>query len=740
MRVAPPVVLSPEERVRLVRWSRGEPDRDARALRARIVLEAASGRQDTEIGALLGVGRLTAARWRHRFLALRLRSIDQVSGRLPRSGGIAPARVREIVRESSIGSHVGPRRVSTRSLARKFGVSHTSVRRIWTEFGVRPAGFEASPVRADPALPLEPRDVVGMYLVPPDFAMAFTLRSGVVGFSAPPPSAPSKWGDPFGGGPSGVASGPDLPAWALSPSTRPSRQRLLDLLRFLTELERAVGRRRPVQVVAVVPGLAGTKELSEWSGRRPNVRIARIPDFDAWSLTVLRNLERCGRLPSPDVRRHGRAETSRSIGLFLRSYSGTSGPFQWVASPSEVEADETGARLRYDLSVTGHPGFKNTPAVPPTMRAPTAPDAQLREMARVVLRKSLRVRPGEHVAIESWSETLPYANALVLETLRIGARPLVLYQDEPTYWAAVAENRPSSLARVGEHLRAAIAKSDALVTFFGPSDRERFHALPWSTRFRLGEYSDALYGAAAKAGTRAVQLALGRASPASARMYGVDLATWKDELIGGTSVDPELLRRRARRVADRLLEGTSVEISHPNGTRLALGLRHRRPQVSDGRVPPARPRGDFSLVQLPAGVVSVALDERVAEGTFRSNVPNSVGVFDAVGEVEDGRWTFTGGRLNRFSYARGQEVFGPSYERAGAGKDRVGLLSVGLNDRISMSPLLLDQAAGVLTLQVGRNDTAGGTNHVYWWAWLILKGADLKVDGKTLVKGGKLVE
>jgi len=411
-----------------------------------------------------------------------------------------------------------------------------------------------------------------------------------------------------------------------------------------------------------------------------------------------------------------------------------------VASSDEVAADDAGSRLRYDLSVTGHPGFKKPGAVQSLMRTSAVPDAHARQMARVVLRKCLRVRPGEHVVVESWSETIEYANAFVLETLRLGARPLLLYQDEPTYWAAVAENRPSNLARVGNHLRAAIAKSDALVTFFGPSDRERSHALPWATRFRLGEYPDALYGAAAKAGTRAVQLALGRASPASARMYGVDLTAWKAELVSGTTVDPALLHRRARRISRAFLAGRSVDISHPNGTRLRLGLRHRRPQVSDGLVPAARPKGDWSLVQLPAGVVSVALDERLADGIFRSNVRNSVGVSDTVGEVEGGLWTFSEGRLGRFSYERGHELFSQSYERAGPGKDRVGVLSVGLNDRISMAPLLRDQEAGALTLQIGRNDSAGGTNHANWWGWLILRGGDMKVDGKALVTSGKLVD
>ena len=740
MRVAPPVVLSPEERVRLYRWSRGNPARSRRALRARIILEAASGRQDIEIGRHLGVGRLTAARWRRRFLSTRLRGLEGPIVRTPRSSGIPAPRVQEILRASVQGARWGPMRVSTRALARRFGVSHTTVRRLWTEFGVRPVGVEASPRRPDPVLPLEPQDVVGLYLHPPDFAVALTLGPGSMG---PVFRKTNEYGESIPTGPVGSPA----PAWepptgtgsnVLSP--RPFGLRTRDFLRFLGEVERATVRGRPVRIVATLPGLSSAPAFREWQARRPNVLLNRTEDLETWRSRVLSDLDRSGRLPPSKGRHLGRGETTRSIGLFLTSYLGSSGPFQWVASPQEVAANDAGSRLRYDLSVTGHPGFKKLPAVRPSMRVPASPDPRAREMARVVLRRCLRIRPGEHVTVESWSETIEYANAFVLETLRLGARPLLLYQDEPTYWAAVAESRPSSLARVGDHLRAAIAKSDALVTFFGPSDRERFHALPSTTMFRLSEYRDALYGAAAKAGTRAVQLALGRASAASARMYGVDLATWKAELVGGTTVDPLLLHRRSRRISRLFRSGHTVEIAHANGTRLRLGLRQRRPQVSDGVVPRARPKGGWDLVQLPAGVVSVALDERVAEGILRSNVRNSVGVFDTVGEVEGGRWTFSNGRLTRFAYDRGLELFSQSYERGGAGKDRVGLLSVGLNDRISMAPLLLDQEAGSLTLQLGRNDGAGGSNHVAWWAWLVLRGADLTVDGKSLVKGGRLVE
>jgi len=703
------------------------------------VLAAAEGQRDLEIGDRLAVGRLTVARWRRRFLASRLRGIERPLARTPRSGGIPEPRVREILQASTAVPGTSTARASTRNLARRFGLSHTTVQRLRIEAGVRPMGIASAPFRPDPVRPLVPRDVVGVYLRPPDHALAFTLDSPA---GRPPPSTGAHEETNFSPPPR-VPRGFPTPSSELSSRLAPppsSSQRSREFLRFLVELETATGRSRPVRVIAAGPGLDRGPELRAWLVRRSNLRLEWAEDLDSWTRRVHGELERVGHVVGPEHRPRGQGETSRAIGLFLASYVGSSDPFQWVASPTEITTDHAGIRLRYDLSVTGHPGFKKPLAVRTGMRSSPAPDPRARAMARIVLRKSLRVRRGEHVAIESWSETLEYANAFVLETLQLGARPLLFYQDEPTYWAAVAGARPADLARIGDHLRAAIAKSDALVTFFGPSDRERFHALPPATRFRLGEYSDALYGAAAKAGTRAVQLALGRASPGSARMYGVNLGAWRDELVEGTSVDPELLHRRARRIARILFNGRKLEVSHPNGTRLRLGLRHRRPQVSDGLVPPARRGGDWSLVQLPAGLVAVALDERVADGVLVSNVANSVGVFDTVGEVDGGRWTFSDGRLSRFTYDRGQELFAESYARGGIGKDRIGVLSVGLNDRISTAPLLRDQEVGVLTLQLGRNDTAGGTNHVGWWAWLLLRGADLIVDGTALVKRGTLVE
>ena len=146
------------------------------------------------------------------------------------------------------------------------------------------------------------------------------------------------------------------------------------------------------------------------------------------------------------------------------------------------------------------------------------------------------------------------------------------------------------------------------------------------------------------------------------------------------------------------------------------------------------------MVTLPAGVVAVSVDERFAEGTFRSNFASSAAISGEVGDFSGGRWTFESGRLVRFAFDGGGEVFEESYRRAGVGRDRPASLSFGLNDRLSVSPLLEDQGLGTVTMHIGRNDHLGGATRSPWWAWLFLRGADVEIDGEKVLRQGRLVE
>lgn len=734
MRIAPSVALSPEERAVLERWA-GSAGRSPRAVRARIVLATAEGRENRTIAHDLGVSRITVARWRLRFLRHRLPGLDD-RPRVVGAPRVSEATVTAIVRATTARAAPGGRPWTTRSLAHAFGVSHMTVRRIWQAYQIRPLQFRTSSWRPDPVAPLRPYDVVGLYLHPPTAALVSALGRR---------SAHSSAGEPerrMPDGPEDRPGFPEIPSVPVAigtPASRPPSDSSGDLRRFLAGIARRADPVLPQRLLVTGSGARDAALLRGWLVRHPNFQLVSRPDWESWSERAMREIRQIGSTPRRAAGRSGSAELARTLARFLRDYRAGSAPFEWRAPTASRREGLAAFRLRYDLAVTGHPGFKSPASAPARVPLPSGPTAPARAMARTVLQKCLRVGRGDRVTIDSWSSSLGEANAFVLEATRLGARPVLLHQDEGAYWAATAEAAPEHLGHLGEHVRVAVERSDALVSFFGPSDRERFHALPPRISDRLSRYGDALYAAAAKAGVRSVQMAIGRASAASARLYGVDLAQWRRELLEGCLVEPRELRRRGRPIADRFAAGREVAISHANGTDLRLRLKKRTALLADGFAAPARRGGKWNLVTLPAGVVTVAVDERYAEGTFRSNVTSSVGLSGGVGEFAGGRWTFEKGRLVRHAYEQGAELFDESYGSAGAGRDRPGALSVGLNDALAISPLLEDQGTGTISLHLGRNDYLGGSNSVPWWAWLYLRGADLTVDGEPLVRGGRLV-
>lgn len=372
-------------------------------------------------------------------------------------------------------------------------------------------------------------------------------------------------------------------------------------------------------------------------------------------------------------------------------------------------------------------------------------DRKAGALASTVLRKTLKVRAGENVTIETWSGTLPWATAFVLEARRIGARPVLLVEDEDVYWKSLASAEPKALGNLGRHEWALLERTNAYVFFWGPGDMAREMKLPQKTKDAMWAYEDRWFATANRAGLRLARLFMGRVTPASARMYGVDENAWRRELVEGALVDPEIMHRAGTRVAERLRTGREVHIQHPNGTDITLRLKHREPLLHTG-ILESRRRGNnghggmhagVQDVNIPAGYATAALDEDAAEGRF---VANGVGWFEDV-RLRGGIWEFRNGRLLHYSYLDGRERFDRAYADAGRGRDFPGMLSIGLNPKMHMAPLMTDQGFGVVTLSIGANRYAGGTTETKnsFFSWLHLKGADLTIDGKPLVKKGRVL-
>ncbi|MCB9492250.1 MAG: IS630 family transposase [Dehalococcoidia bacterium] len=192
MRIAPPIELTQEERAELTRWSRGRSTQARCVERARIVLLAADGKNNQEIGRQLGIDLNKVSRWRRRFAESRLAGIEKD---LPR-GGRKPTR-RAAVDTAIITkvTQTKPKNAthwSTRTLAKELGINQTMVHRVLKANGLQPHMTRTFKLSNDPQFEEKLCDVVGLYLSPPDNALVLSVdeKSSIQALDRTQPSLP----------------------------------------------------------------------------------------------------------------------------------------------------------------------------------------------------------------------------------------------------------------------------------------------------------------------------------------------------------------------------------------------------------------------------------------------------------------------------------------------------------------------------------------------------------------------
>ena len=168
------VVLSESEREQLESWARRGKSAQALALRSRIVLAAAEGLKNTEIAARLSVDHTTVRKWRTRFARDRLEGLlDEPRPGRPRT--VSDARVEEVIVKTLETTPKHATHWSTRSMAAEVGLSQSAVSRIWRAFGLAPHRQGTWKLSRDPQFIEKVRDVVGLYLDPPERAVVLCV-------------------------------------------------------------------------------------------------------------------------------------------------------------------------------------------------------------------------------------------------------------------------------------------------------------------------------------------------------------------------------------------------------------------------------------------------------------------------------------------------------------------------------------------------------------------------------------
>ncbi len=359
-----------------------------------------------------------------------------------------------------------------------------------------------------------------------------------------------------------------------------------------------------------------------------------------------------------------------------------------------------------------------------------SPSKQQQDYAKAVLGRNLKVRPGENVIIEGWSRMLPWAAALARETRRLGAYPLVLFEDEDQFWDSVDSREDDVLGAAPSHEWAALGEADVYLHMWNAGDRLRLEALGPKRNEKLFGWNPAWYKAASKAGLRGSRLDIGRPFPSLAKIYRVDLATWLDQLVQATLVNPDSMEATGKPIARALEKGKRIRIHDDRGTDLTLGLAHRKARLDIGRLSKEDLKSPFGMLNLlPAGAVRVAVDETVAEGKIVANRAS----YNDVGMSTGGVFEFHKGRLVKHHYDTGAEFFDKPFAKGGKGRDRPGALTFGLNPKLHNTPQLEDREAGAITVTVGSNRfLPGGKNKTDFNGIVVNAGARVEIDGKPL--------
>lgn len=289
MPVRAEVVLSDEEREVLERWARRPKSAQALALRCRIVLAAANGEKSKDIAVRLGCSAQTVGRWRGRFAR---RGFDGLHDE-PRPGKprqITDSDVERVIVKTLEETPPNATHWSTRSMAAATGMSQSAISRIWRAFGLKPHRTEHFKLSPDPQFIDKVRDIVGLYLNPPEAAVVLCVdeKSQVQALDRSAPVLPLMPGVPerhthdyVRHGTTNLYAALDVASGQVIADMTP-RHRAEEFRRFLNLIERSVPAELDVHVVLDNSRTHKTPSIQRWLARHPRFTLHFTPTYSSW--------------------------------------------------------------------------------------------------------------------------------------------------------------------------------------------------------------------------------------------------------------------------------------------------------------------------------------------------------------------------------------------------------------------------------------------------------------------------
>jgi len=289
-KTSPPTVVAPAEQALLERLARGRNIPHKVVLRTKVVLDHAEGMSKVAISESLQMSRPTVDLWLQRF---RVGGIDALLRDAPRPGGkqpLAPEREAQIVEWTLHRTPKGQTHWSSRSLAKALGVGSTTVLNVWHKHGLKPHLTETFKLSRDPDFVAKVRDVVGLYLNPPEKALVFSVdeKSQIQALDRTQPGLPMKPGrcgtmthDYKRHGTTTLFAALNVLDGTVIGECLP-RHRQDEFLRFLHRIDRATAKHLDVHLILDNYSTHKTPRVEQWFAEHPRFHRHFTPTSSSW--------------------------------------------------------------------------------------------------------------------------------------------------------------------------------------------------------------------------------------------------------------------------------------------------------------------------------------------------------------------------------------------------------------------------------------------------------------------------
>ena len=335
--------LSKEQSNQLQGWLRRRKTAQGLAFRARIVLACAAGESDASVALELETTRQTVGKWRRRFVKAGCDGLlDERRPGSPRK--ISDEDVERVVVNTLESQPKGRTHWSIRSMSKGCGLSRSSVRRIWRAFGLKPHLIETFTLSTDPLFIDKVRDIVGLYLNPPERAVVLCVdeKSQIQALERKQPMLPMTPGQPERRTHTYKRNGTTSLFAALNIATGHvigkcfKRHRSVEFKRFLGRIDRAVPKDQEVHLVLDNYSTHKTAMIHNWLLKRPRFHLHFTPTSTSWINLVESWF---AKLTSQKLLRgnyRSTAKLERDIEEFLQKNNEELTPFVWTKTADEI--------------------------------------------------------------------------------------------------------------------------------------------------------------------------------------------------------------------------------------------------------------------------------------------------------------------------------------------------------------------------------------------------------------------